>query len=923
MKLLVGWGLSGPSFTPHTDATARLGEPTWGRSELLRDLELRLGLPREDALASVRVPRWYARIAKLPSPTAFYAKSFEVDPLGTAQMLLAWRDALIESGWNGLRIAGGGDRLDALAAIEACSEIALPLGTADRLVRAGLNLRTSSSKTPLYDDIALVEPRALWSQRWQQLFSLLETSGTRIVEMHPDLPGAPTDTDLGRLQQRMRGETRRSSDKLPPRITGDGSLLLLRGETPAELAELTASLLASWRDDALVIRSLDSAPLEAALLRHHLPSQGRTGSSHWRPAMQVLPLALELAFEPRDPYRVLELLTLPVGPFRGFVGSMLAKAVSKQPGIGGQEWTQRKLRIADTLRQSETRKLTEAGSADAAALAEAHVAERMSRIEEWLEAPGAGKDGAPRATLLALALRIRTWLQQRLATGDPDVYGAAFAQAEALTDALSNETRATFSREDARHLLDTVVRAAHGHALSVECAGRMAHVAHPSAILAPAASVVFWGFVAGTERRPALVPWNHAELNALTTAGVVFPDSGKLLATESDAWRRGVLAARQRVVFVVPSKMKGAAMSPHPMWDEIRARLGLEDSAAIERVTRHAQSLLRSEGPVLSSIVTIRPLALPEGRGEWNLGHDLFTSEDDRGSSATALTTLVSCPLAWVLRERAGLRSGAIAKVAEGPLLNGRLSHRLVEDLFWENAFDLDEEAFGARTDAVLEALIRAEGATLLLPGGAFERAQLVQQIRGAMHELRRYLRSAGFRIASVEEPVQTRSAVGTLHGRLDLRLMDASGNDAVLDLKWGEVTYQDLLKSGSSVQLAAYAQALRSKMSDGRWPPAAYFALASGRVLTVDTRMKAPQTLDGPSLEATWNTVERTAVAVKKSLEQGRVFVAATKRALPLLKALDVPDADHATYFASTREAPCKYCEYPAICGVAWEGFQ
>jgi RecB family exonuclease len=601
---------------------------------------------------------------------------------------------------------------------------------------------------------------------------------------------------------------------------------------------------------------------------------------------------------------------------------MLAKAVARQPGVGGQEWTRRKLRIAETLRKSETAQQIEAGNTDAAALVEAHVAERMNRIAEWLESPGAGSEGAPRATLLALALRIRVWLQKRLATGDAEVYGAAFAQAQAFTDALSNETRATFSREDARHLLDTVVRAAHGHALSIESAGRVPHVAHPSAVLAPAGSVVFWGFVAGTERRLGLVPWNHAETKALAAAGVVFPDAGKLLATESDAWRRGVLAARERVMFVVPSKVKGAAMSPHPMWDEIRARLGLEDDVATAPVTRHAERLLRSEGLILSSVETIPPLALPEGRGEWTLAQDLFTGEEGGGTSATALTTLVSCPLAWVLKQRAGLRPGAIAKVAEGALLNGNLSHRLVENLFWENAFDLEEDAFSARADAVLEALLHTEAATLLLPGSAFERAQLVLQIRDAMRALHGYLRGAGFRIASVEEPVQAQSALGTLRGRLDLRLMDASGNDAVLDLKWGEASYVDLLRNGKSVQLASYAQALRSRTSDARWPPAAYFALSSGRVLTVDVAMKAPQTVDGASLETTWNRVERTALAVKTSLELGRVFVAATKRALPLLKALDVPEADRTTYFASTPEAPCKYCEYPAICGVAWKGF-
>jgi RecB family exonuclease len=582
----------------------------------------------------------------------------------------------------------------------------------------------------------------------------------------------------------------------------------------------------------------------------------------------------------------------------------------------------RKQRLAEILRDGELRR--QGGKPDAEKLADAHVAARMHRVEEWLETPGAAQ-GAARSALLAVAARVRTWLQKRVAKGDPNVYGAAVAQAQALTDALSNDTRATFSREEARHLLDTIVRASHGHALSVERAGRVPHVAHPSAVLASAASVVFWGFVAGTEGRPALIPWNQTELKALLAADVVFPDPAKLLAAESSAWRRAVLAAEERVVFVVPSKVKGAAMSPHPMWDEIRARLGLEDDLAADRVTRHVQKILHAEAPMpFVKTEELPSLPLPDERGEWVVGQDLFATQEEARTSATALTTMVSCPFSWVLARRAHLRSGAISEVANGPRLNGTLSHRLVEKLFQENAFDRDEEIFLNRADDLLVELIRSEGATLLLPGSTFERAQLVQQILRAMRALHRYLRAAGFQIAAVEEPLETDCTVGKLHGRLDMRLVDANGQPAILDLKWGAATYAELLEEGRSVQLAAYSHALRSKASEANLPPAAYFALSSGRVLTVDARMKAPRTIEGASLEETWRAIEKTAALVKNSLVHGRALVAATKRALPILQALELPEADHPSYFASSSpEEACKYCDYPAICGRAWEDFQ
>lgn len=100
MRPLVGWGLGGACFTARDvpSQTARVGEPTWGPNALLRDLEMRLGVPTPSESASVRVPRWAARIRALSDAKAFYARSFEVDAIGTATTLLAWRDALADGG---------------------------------------------------------------------------------------------------------------------------------------------------------------------------------------------------------------------------------------------------------------------------------------------------------------------------------------------------------------------------------------------------------------------------------------------------------------------------------------------------------------------------------------------------------------------------------------------------------------------------------------------------------------------------------------------------------------------------------------------------------------------------------------------------------------------------------------------------------
>lgn len=930
MKLLVGLGLDGPSMTPRSLSTpaARLGEPVWGSAALLRDLELRLALSGATAPRSVRVPRYAARILETADASAFYAASFGSDAIGTADALLAWRDALIEAGWSGREIPNGGPRLAALARLEAAGD-RIPPGDADRLVAVEEALSTDGAA--FYEAISLVEERTIWAGRWQTIFAALEGRGSLVTQFRPDLQGAPRETDLGRIQSLLRNDATFARDDLPGCIRGDGSLLVLRGDTAGELASLVAALLASTnREGALVVRSGDAAPLETALGAHGLAPQGLASSSAWRPAMQVLPLSVELVFEPRDPHRALELLTLVVGPFRGVLGRRLAKAVVRSPGIGGREWQKRKAELRELLhtREAQRQVATGASEADAAVVADAHVEARMQRVSAWFEGPGANPQGADASIFREIGARVHAWLMTRLADA-PEVYGPAVVQAKAFVEALQHDHRRVLSREAVRQLVDTVVRAPHDHDLSIEGAGRIAHVPHPSAVLAPCSTLVLWNLIAGAERRPPMVPWNHAERSALASAGVHLQDTPRLYLEESNAWRRAVLAAQDRVIVVIPGSNGGAASAPHPLWDEISARLRLDEVVAA-RLTRHAREVIDGRSPLVP-MTLFDPLSLPDTPAIWKLSTDLLgaTSESTaaardshRNTSATSLETLVSCPLRWVLEERAGLVSGAVTKVASDALLCGNLGHRLVEELFMAGAFDLDHAAYAASAEATLAALIAAEAATLLLPGMAFERVQLIGQLLRAARELRRYLDASGYRIAAVEEEVQAGSPIGTVRGRIDVRLAGRGGEPALLDLKWGEARYRDVVKAGHAIQLAMYASALRTSGS-APLPPAAYFALRSGRVLTTDPQMHAERTLEGETLEVTLERATRTASAVVRSLQRGAIPVSGLRRSLPLLEALGVETTARSAYFAAKPEAACTYCSSAPVCGRAWETFR
>lgn len=889
MELVVGRQLAGAVLP--ADPRTRLGAPAWGPAALQRDLELRLGVAPVEVSVSTRLPAWLERIESLADDTAFYARSFAIDPLGTAIRLIEWRDRLFEAGWSGHTIPNGGPRLDALARLEAHRE-----EQPHRL--AAIERALSETRYRIYDSVALIEPLDLWPGRWRSIFGQLASRGTRLAAHNFHFPLAPSDSDLGLLQRSLRGEA------VTPVVRGDGSLLVLRGDTLADLAELTAVLVGS-DPCSVVVRCKEGESLDQALRVHGVPAQGHAGESVWRPAMQLLALALELAFDPRDPFRVLELLTLPGSPVRGLLGARLARAVARQPGIGGKEWLLRKAEASSHLHAEYARREGE-GRADA------FVAERLQRVADWLEAPGAPVSGITREALLAVVERVRLWHQTRIRAGEVETFAAAYAQTVAFAEAARNDPRSSFTQEEVRQLFDRYARVEQGYTLSREEAGRVAHVAHPSSLLGSRDRIVLWSFVGGIERRPQRAPWNDEERAALAAAGVALVEEAATLASEAEAWRRAILAARQSVVFVVPRSIKGTATIPHPLWDEVRARLQLDERGE-GSLTREARSVRRRGMPGVA-VRSIAPLSLPEPRTAWHVPTALMhVAASDRKVSVTALERIVTCPLAWLLEQRGGLHAGAVSKVATGTLLSGRLTHRLVEELHREGSFALAEDAFLAQAGEHFEALLRTEGATLLLPGASIEKLQLSRQVVAAVRALHRYLVEAGFSIAAVEEEISTPSAIGPLHGRLDLRLVDRDGGAVVLDLKWGGTSFREALARGRAVQLAAYSRAV------GGHPPAGYFACSTGTVLTTDARLKPTETIDGPSLEETWRRVESTARLVLDAQARGVIHVPAAKEQLRLLDLLEVSPSAQDAHFDGAPDAACGHCLFDAICGRKW----
>ncbi len=725
------------------------------------------------------------------------------------------------------------------------------------------------------------------------------------------------------------------------------SIVVLRGETSWELADATAALLrASDASSVAILRGGEERALDAALVTHGLASQGFDSLSAWRPALQVLPLAVELTYEPRDPYRALELLTLAVGPFQGIAGQELAAALGESPGIGGPAWRAAKEKIEERMRFFAVQDALKRGLADDAAARDAdeESAARSQRIHAWLEAPGhpAGEK-APRAALLGVADRVRSWLQRRLASARmsadenetdaslatrASILGTAYSHAQAFHEAVSHDPREGLDLVEARLLVRQVASAGHRIAVFAEAEGRLDPVDAPSGLRVGRDLVVWWHCVGGTEWRPPVRPWRGAELVAIRQAGIALQDSAARLRAEARGWHQVILAAKRRLVLAIPRWALGEAMDPHPVVHEIAARLG-SDARAFERITVDARDLVK--GPCAlpgalpaPTIANAGPLALPEARTEWALdpaltGAGLCARTEH---SASSIEALVGCPLKFVFTYPGRLRARAGASITAGYRLNGVLGHRLVEELHATGAFSRPETLDTAIAER-FDVLLREEGAVLLRPGMTFELRQLRHQIARSVRRLADILAWSKLTIAGVEVKVDQPWRRGTLSGRIDLLLRDAQGDDVIVDLKWGRKSYAEALEGGTATQLAVYAAARQLASSGRSLPPSAYFSLSRGELLATEARPFAGAgvvAMRGPRLAETWTQVERTIDKVEQVLATGRVHVTGVRSALPLVEALGIPEADRAGHLRLEPDSACKYCDYDALCGRRWE---
>ncbi|NCC04891.1 MAG: PD-(D/E)XK nuclease family protein [Proteobacteria bacterium] len=797
MRIRFGLDLDGEHGTLRAD---ELDAKITGPLGLLGILETQLGQPHRDVPAIERIMAYRECLKRCDHPDRFYHKTFAVDDLETARTLLDWRDQWHLHGWSGVFPTDAPARLADMQDVETEASGRVSLSEGQRLARVAARMR---KRKPRISVLELCEPLEWHPWAWQEVLRHLPLS------MQPPRPSASTDCLLGKLQAAFAAQ---AAGDLPPKLrwADDGSLAIVRGETPASAGYWLSMLLSRSPRETLLVAPQSDA-LADTLPMYGLPRPNFQELSAFRPALQFLPLVLSQLWTPVDIHGLIKFMVHPLCPVPREISAKLAETVAEYPGIGGEPWQETVSKLQSRWEEKDLEWERAAG-----------------KIRFWLEHERYPLGEA--APITYVAERVAAVADHfRVRLGDPDpvrraVFQGGHAQAVACHTALlalieQGETGIGISKLQV--LVNQCTSRGAGNPFRFAEAGSCRKISSPGAAVDPAERVVWWQLQAPALPKP--YPWSSAELASLFAAGVRMPGVTEELRKEALNWQKPILAAQGQVVLMLPP----AGQEVHPLWLMIESLF--EDDHKPQVV--ELETIFERPGPDCREIET-KPL--PAQKRWWRIPQDATLSPRNK-ESFSSLEAFLFNPYQWVLRYHAKLEPGRSIVAGDSFLLFGNLSHSLVERYFRRpEALGFDDEALRAWFAPAFDRLVETEGALLLMPGRKTELQNFRSELLRAMLALQTQLRAAG--VVKVEPEVELAGVFvgGHLTGFADLLVTRADGRRAIIDMKWaGGKKYPDKLAKNRHLQLTLYGELVRQQY--GAWPDLSYFIISQAKLIAPD----------------------------------------------------------------------------------------
>ena len=879
-----------------------------GPPELLKWLETQLGLPQADVHRAARVMQYADALDKVIEPC--FAQSFATDRWETASDLLHRRDELLMSGWDG-KMSQGCPKITAdLADAEAAYSKSFS-GEYERIAEVS-NALDAGQVLPEHK-LYLADCVESWPMAWKTVLKKLS-----LCDSEAFLPKAPDGMALYRAGNVVRGLVESPFDC-------DLSLRVAQARSETAAVEFLAAAFSKspktmahtivyCEDDALAVR------LDACLRRIGLPTMGATLRTRAHPVLQVLPLALELCWEPVDPQCLLDFLTLPIIPFPRAIASDLARALGKEPGLGSSTWQQTFDELCacsenDTEKPGELKQrlldwFSGQRSPQGDPISTALVAKQCKKVAKW---------AIGRASLI--------WkdADQTLGKPSPSDEQIALALREAATQAsllgglveLSGKLSGnTITKPQLGRLTEEVMDR------GIESKPCQTAEDGPTRVRSLAEINDYYGRLIWLGTTTSDLPpgrWSVKQRREFKLAGIEINDGTAELRSLRAAEARGLSRAKESMLVI--RFPQNEEQREHPLWLAIAHKISEFHKPqewkpfAIEDLIR--ENKYEAITPFTFSCESVSVQPPQPKRSTWSIPATLLRDRDT--TSASELEDRLACPLKWTLRYQASLHPSEIARLPDEFQLRGNFFHKILERVFG-NDDDLPAVSDAIRlVGQAFDERLPLDAAPLAQPEKRVESLRLKNELLKATDLFVTTLTAGGYRSVKIEEPPEGKVFGKELKGSIDCLAQADDGREAVIDFKYaGRTKFDKMISEGRSVQLATYA--ISRKQVTGNFPAVAYLILSDGTIFTPTggaiAGVKPAHLTKGPSIEQVWNNFSTAITAAESWLTTDDPVPAR-----PIQNPTDWPSGSELVLInplpTDENQSVCRYCDFTRLCGL------
>lgn len=901
----------GQAFNSHLPihATSYAGTIYLSFSGFLSLLQTQLGLAYPEVSHNTRLIQYLGCLHKKDKTSRFYHRSLQVDDLAVANKLLNWRDELYLAGWTGQfkqsNSIKASNRLNDIAKVEKLAIKSVSPNEGQYI--ADVLEKLSRYKTQI-DTIFLYDEINSLPKQWQSVLFNLEAQGIKLHSLPQSTlqtfstPRAKTKekNDLKNLQQYLTNFNKNQStpsSKKSLSLKGDGSVLVIKAQSKTNSAQLISDYLSQSveksestpahkrKESCIILAESQETTLEQLFVKYDFARQGYSNASHARSLLQLLPLTLQLLWQPIDINKLLSFLVHPVNVLPAFACSLLADNISSYPGIGGQHWNE----TIDKIREK----------AKVFNKTEDEIDDLIEQINYWICSDSFDpEEGSPLSVIEERTENIYQYLQghilflrkkisetelneQEIQLAEADIslsYTASehCSQLIELIQLLSLQESSQISAEGIKIIsqlkLTQLINAVMGAGASLPIHKKEVNapllINDPALVIDTVDELIWWDM--SLSEMVHRSPWTQSENQWLKNQSVKLVDPFEQLKQQEEKALQALLNIKKRLIIVLHT-----GEEHHSLWDKISTLSHGWSTINLEQSLQNSQ---RKTIPWLNlKKVSQANKTLPIRKRWWELKNgDQLTKRDVE--SFSGLDTFINSPYQWVLNYKAKLNAGNILNISEGNQLKGTMTHELFEQFFneYENTWSgLTPAKIKKWFNKNFDLLIQHQAATFLEPGKLSEQEEFRETVFQALIKLIAHLRSAKIKSIKMEDRNEERFFAGKIMGFIDMLLTNDNGEEIVLDLKWGSEPYKTAdLEKNLHIQLAIYSYMRKKQTKAKLWPDQAYFIIQTGNLLAQNNfsfpNAKVSAPMEGESAATLWKQLENSYKWRREQLDKG-----------------------------------------------------